>query len=129
MGGNKTYRDMSCNLSELRIKRIEQIPQGGNMTKLPKDNPYKIKAQFSTSYERKLYTDRIGTITNMLKTTSIHPIQNRVYSIREQLRLQNFPDSYNVLEDIKGADVCQMIANAIPPILTEYIFEEIKRLL
>lgn len=128
-GGNKKYRDMSCNLTDLRIKRIEQIPQGSNMTKLPSDNPYKIKAQFSTSYERKLYTDRIGTITNMLKNTSIHPIQNRIYSIREQLRLQNFPDNYRLLENIKASDICQMIANAIPPILTEYIFEEIKRLL
>lgn len=128
-GGNKKYRDMSCNLTDLRIKRIEQIPQGGNMTKLPKDNPYKIKAQFSSSYERKLYEDRIGTITNMLKNASLHPIQNRIYSIREQLRLQNFPDSYKLSEDIKGESVCQMIANAIPPILTEYIFNEIKKLL
>ena len=120
---------MSCYLGEMRIKRIEQIPQGGNMSKLDDNNPYKIKAQFSSSYERRLYNDRIGTITNMLKTASIHPIQNRIYSIREQLRLQNFPDTYRIHEDIKGADICQMIANAIPPILTEYIFKEIKKLL
>lgn len=123
------YRDMGCYIGEMRIKRIEQIPKGGDMTKLSNDNPYKTKAKFSSSYKRKLYKDRIGTITNVLKDTSIHPVQNRIYSVREQLRLQNFPDNYKLLEDIKGVNICQMIANAIPPILTEYLFEEVKRVL
>ena len=125
----KEYRDAGLVCTPLRQKRIEQIKVGSNMKELDVNNPYKIKCLHSNIYQRKHYTERVGTLINVAKSGYIHPKFSRMFSIREQLRLQNFPDNYKIIENIKTIDTCQMIANAIPPILTEHIFEELKKLL
>lgn len=105
-------------------KRIEQIKPGQNMKKLEKDNPYKTKGKFSNSYCRQFGTELLTTLVNISKNLYIHPTGNRIYTVREALRLQGFPDSYVFdKNNISAAKMYQMIANSIPPILTENIFK------
>ena len=49
--------------------------------------------------------------------TYIHPLHNRVISIREAARLQSFPDSYYFSGS--NASIPKQIGNAIPPLLAK----------
>lgn len=127
----KTYQDIfhMPRDKNLTKNRISQIKSGNCMKDLEKDNQFKVKCSFSNAYKREKYTNKIGTIVNVCKNFSIHPVYNRIYSVREIARLQNFPDSYRFLSYFSITSQYQLLANAIPPILTEHLFKEIKRLL
>lgn len=129
---NKTmYQDLfhKAKDSILHRNRCNQIKNGEYMFLLNKNNPYKIKSKYTNSYERKYYDDKLSTMTNVIKTMFIHPKFDRCYSLRESARLQNFPDSYKFLiNKYSQTHHYQILCNAIPPILTEYIFKEIKRI-
>lgn len=56
-----------------------------------------------------------------------HPEQNRGLSIRERARIQSFPDSYNFLGGVVQGRV--QTGNAVPPLLSKAIAEEIKLVL
>ena len=93
------------------------------MKDLPDDEPLKTKAKFTNSYKRESAGSLIGTISNITKNILIHPYYDRVYTIREGLRLQNFPDKYILQGTVQ--EKYQMIANAIPPLLTENVVHSI----
>lgn len=106
------------------IERIKQILPGKCMKDLDDDNSYKTKGKFNNSYLRQNNMDLLVTQINIAKNILIHPQEDRIYSVRESLRLQNFPDTYKFDEkSIKPKDMYQMVANAIPPILMEEIFK------
>ena len=94
---------------------------------LPNGHPLKTKARFTNSYKREDENNLIGTISNIAKTISIHPKFNRIYTIRECLRLQNFPDEYILQGSIQ--DKYLMVANAIPPLLTENVIKNVIKVL
>ena len=56
--------------------------------------------------------------------TYIHPLHNRVISIREAARLQSFPDSYYFSGS--NASILKQIGNAIPPLLAKEIGKKFK---
>lgn len=129
---DKTYQDIFHipRNKELFNARVQDIKNGCCMKDLPDSHPFKTKAKFTNAYNRGHYNGKALTITNPYKNMTIHPKYNRLYSIREIARLQSFPDSYEFLIDEYGTtNQGQLLANAIPPILTEYIFKEIKELL
>lgn len=105
------------------IERIKQIKSGQCMKYLDENNPYKIKAIYDNCYLRQKYSDMLVTQTNVCKSIFIHPKANRIYSVREALRLQNFPDSFSFSDDIRVRDMYQMVANSIPPILMEEVLK------
>lgn len=94
------------------------------MKALDYNNPYKTKASYNNSYLRQSYTDRLVTQLNISKNMLIHPKVDRIYTVREVIRLQNLPDSYTFNEKtIKPNAMYQMEANAIQSILMEEIFK------
>lgn len=104
------------------IERIKEVKPGQCMKDLDDNNPYKTKAIYDNSYLRQKYSDILVTQVNICKNMLIHPKANRIYTVREALRLQNFPDSYKFNENtIQPNAMYQMVANAIPPILMEEI--------
>lgn len=115
--------NITNNTTNVVKERIKLIKTGMCMKNVSNDEPLKTKAKFTNSYKRESENSLIGTISNITKNILIHPNYDRIYTIREGLRLQNFPDKYQLQGSIQ--DKYLMIANAIPPLLTENIFRGI----
>ena len=94
---------------------------------LSEGHPLKTKAKFTNSYKREDENNLLGTISNICKTMLIHPKYDRIYTIREGMRLQNFLDNFILQGTTQEKYI--MIANAILPILTEKVFENIFKVL
>lgn len=115
--------NITNNTTKIVQERIKLIKTNECMKDLPNEHPLKTKSKFTNMYKREDENNLIGTISNIAKTLSIHPNFDRIYTIREGLRLQNFPDSYVLQGSIQ--EKYQMVANAIPPLLTENIVRNI----
>jgi len=57
----------------------------------------------------------------------LHPIQNRVITVRESARAQGFPDSFKFLGS--WADQYKQVGNAVPPPLARALGRELKKVL
>lgn len=118
---NVLTNHITVNNKPTTIERIKQVKPGHCMKDLDDSNPYKTKAIYNNSYLRQKYDDILVTQVSVCKSILIHPKADRIYTIREALRLQNFPDSFRFSDDIKIGDMYQMVANSIPPLLIEEV--------
>jgi DNA (cytosine-5)-methyltransferase 1 len=124
------FNHFSARLSELDMRMVRAVPEGGNWKDIPESIPSrrleKIRESFARgegsrstyygrlrrnmpSYTINTYFNRPGNGCHM------HPTQDRVLSQREAARLQSFPDDFEFLGP-QGA-VCTQIGNAVPPLL------------
>jgi DNA (cytosine-5)-methyltransferase 1 len=107
------------------VKAISFIPDGGNRKSIPDE--FQPKSGFHNSYARLAsWKPAVAVTSNMRKPSSarcVHPFQNRGLTVREGLRLQGFPDSFEIL----GSRTSQylQVGNAVPPILAKSIFDAI----
>lgn len=120
--------------------RFEYIPQGYNLRKawvekkIPEANMKaeyllgKVTRKFSNKtlknmhsniYRRLEWKNVSCTITNARKTVLIHPLQDRLLSVREVARLQSFPDWVRFCGSLDQQ--YQQIADAVPPLLAKGI--------
>jgi DNA (cytosine-5)-methyltransferase 1 len=81
------------------------------------------------NFYRRFHRDEVaGTITAAFKPENAgvwHPVESRVFSVREIARIQTFPDDFIFY----GANIKSryaMIGNAVPPRLAQVLGEEIK---
>lgn len=81
----------------------------------------------NTIYMRLNYDLPSSTVLNVRKSMWIHPTINRALSIREAARLQTFPDDF-VFEGTKDSQY-QQVGNAVPPMLSNAIAQQILRIL
>lgn len=112
-------------LSELDLRMVSSVPQGGNWKNIPTSIPSKRLEQIrstggrTTLYGRLRWDAPSYTVTTYFNRPGngcyIHPDENRVLTSWEAARLQSFPDSY-VFSGSKGSRTKQ-IGNAVPPIL------------
>lgn len=137
---NKLYNNYILNhktfkLSDLDIEMISEIPQGGNWKNIPESIIKKSKRLTTISktggrttlYGRIDYKKPSYTITTYFNRpgngTYVHPLYNRVISIREAARLQGFPDHYYFYGNQR--DILNQVGNAVPPILAYQIAKQI----
>ena len=109
------------------------IPSGGNWLNIP-ENLRKNKQ----GMQRWPLNGLSRTITTE-PTDFIHPVQNRIPTIRELARIQSFPDWYEFLgqrttgNKMRRLGYCsqsQQVGNAVPPLLAKAVgYEIIKALL
>lgn len=123
-------------LSELDLKMISSIPQGGNWKNIPQDTINKSKRLLkitqtggrTTLYGRIDYSKPSYTITTYFNRpgngTYVHPIHNRVLSVREAARFQTFPDDYYFHGN--KTDLLKQVGNAVPVLLAYCIAKLIK---
>ena len=116
-------------LSELDMEMVKTITPGGNWRDIPQKTVDKSKRlqQITKSGGRTTLYGRLSlekpsyTITTYFNRpgngTYVHPLHNRVISIREAARLQSFPDSYYFSGS--NASILKQIGNAIPPLLAK----------
>lgn len=110
------------------LEKMKYIPQGGNWTFIPdslKSDKMKSGKTHSSIFKRLEYDKPSITITNVRKSNILHPIKNRVLSIRECARLFGLKDNFI----FKGrlSSMQQQIANAVPVELAKSIAYQIKK--
>lgn len=124
------FNHFSANLSELDMRMVRAVPEGGNWKDIPESIPSRRLDQIRESYargegSRSTYYGRLRrdmpsyTINTYFNRPGngchVHPTQDRVLSQREAARLQSFPDDFEFVGP-QGA-ICTQIGNAVPPLL------------
>ncbi len=112
--------------NDLVIERYKYIPQGGNWRDIPDFlmQNYADKSRCHSGIYKRLRDDAPSVvISNYRKSMLIHPTQDRGLSVREAARLQSFPDDYYFMGP--HMSIQQQIGNAVPPLLSKAVFEQI----
>lgn len=123
-------------LNPQALKYGKMIPEGGSWKSLPyevlPDRWKKIRDNmqryhYPNFFRRYSRNDVMGTVTAAFKPENAsvwHPIEDRVYSVREIARLQTFPDDFIFYgKTIKSK--YQQIGNAIPPYFAKQLAERL----
>lgn len=123
---NEIFNHNKMNHSELILKRMSHVPQGGNWQNIP-ESLGQGGGQHSNNYKR-LHSDFPSiTIKHAQKSMIIHPKYDRIPTIREIARLQSFDDAFKLLGT--KTDQHQFLANAVPPLLGSAIALKVKEYL
>lgn len=116
----KGVESVPCNNEKINIKdktrrMLELIPEGGNFTDIPKDNPLYVKGMISHVYRRINRGEPAKTIiaAGGGGTWGYHYPEPRALTNRERARLQSFPDNFVFKGNITA--VRRQIGNAVPP--------------
>ena len=133
---NEVLNHTDFKLSELDLEMIGPVPQGGNWKDIPIETVNKSKrlkritetGGRTTLYGRIDYDKPSYTITTYFNRpgngTYVHPIHDRVLSVREAARFQGFKDDYYIYGN--KSQTLNQIGNAVPPILAYQIAKKIK---
>lgn len=125
----------SFKLSDLDLEMIRAVPQGGSWKNIPQATVCKSQRLIrinetggrTTLYGRIDYTKPSYTITTYFNRpgngTYVHPIHDRVISVREAARFQCFPDNYFFCGN--KAQLLNQVGNAVPPLLAYQIGKKI----
>lgn len=133
----KLLNHTTFKLSDLDLEMIKAVPQGGNWKDIPMETVEKSKrlkhitqtGGRTTLYGRIDYDKPSYTITTYFNRpgngTYVHPIHERVLSVREAARFQTFRDNYYFYGN--KSQTLKQVGNAVPTILAYQIAREIKR--
>lgn len=133
----KILNHTTFKLSDLDLEMIKAVPPGGSWKDIPMETVEKSKrlkritqtGGRTTLYGRIDYSKPSYTITTYFNRpgngTYVHPVHERVLTVREAARFQAFKDDYyfygNKTQHLK------QVGNAVPTLLAYQIAREIKR--
>lgn len=124
-------------LSDLDLEMIKSVPQGGSWKDIPMETVEKSKrlkritqtGGRTTLYGRIDYNKPSYTITTYFNRpgngTYVHPVHERVLSVREAARFQAFKDDYYFFGT--KTQHLKQVGNAVPTLLAYQIAREIKK--
>ena len=123
-GTSKLYNHVGTNHTDEVKWVISQVPEGGNYKDLPPGVGDSRK--FNEAWTR-YHSQRPSKTIDTGHRNHFHYKWNRVPTVRENARLQSFPDRFEFL----GTKTQQnrQVGNAVPPLLAQAIAEEIKKYL
>jgi len=109
------YNNEHIKSANKTIELLKLIPEGGNFTDIPKDNPLYVKGMISHVYRRINRNEPAKTIiaAGGGGTWGYHYPEPRPLTNRERARLQSFPDDFVFYGSI--AEARRQIGNAVPP--------------
>lgn len=137
---NKIANHATAKLSELDMRIVKSVPEGGNWKNIPEDIPSRRISQIREGFQqglgsRSTYYGRLSrnypsyTINTYFNRPGngchIHYEQDRVLSQREAARLQSFPDSFQFFGSQSAINT--QIGNAVPPLLAFQIAKTIEK--
>ena len=120
----KLFNHVGTNHEQHVIEVIKQVPEGGNHKDLPPGVGETRKFNEAwTRYDSKKPSKTIDTGHR----NHFHYKYNRVPTVRENARLQSFPDTFRFL----GTKTQQnrQVGNAVPPLFGRYLSKSIKEYL
>lgn len=118
-------------LSDLDLEMIKNVPQGGSWKDIPMETVEKSKrlkritqtGGRTTLYGRIDYSKPSYTITTYFNRpgngTYVHPVHERVISVREAARFQSFKDDYYFFGN--KTQLLKQVGNAVPTVLAYQI--------
>jgi len=125
---------LTASLSELEMRMVLAIPEGGNWRDIPDDIESERVKRIKRTGGRTTYYGRLKwhrpayTINTYFSRTGngcfIHPVQHRLISLREGARLQSFLDNF-VFYGTKTSMYYQ-IGNAVPPLFGRALGEAVR---
>jgi DNA (cytosine-5)-methyltransferase 1 len=114
----------------------KMIPEGGSWKDIPydllPDRWKKIRDNMARYHYPKFFrrysrNDVSGTITAAFKPENAavwHPIEGRIFSVREIARIQTFPDDF-IFEGANIKSKYKQIGNAVPPLFAELLGKQL----
>lgn len=129
----RVYNHVARPLSDLQTDRIRHVPQGGNWRDIPFDllppgMKRAKKTDHTTRYGRLSSRGLACTILTKCDPhwgSYVHPVHDRVLSVREAARIQSFCDAFRFLGSRSKQFV--QVGNAVPPLVARAIGRSIRR--
>lgn len=119
-GGEKLYNHWCSKNSEEVIETMKCIKQNSSLKKSWSCLPERIRARYSNFkalhnniYKRLSWEEPSPTIVHARRAMLLHPIVNRIITVREAARIQSFPDKIRFYGGIHSQ--YQQVANSVPP--------------
>ena len=126
--------------SDIQLKRISALKVGQSMKDLPLElqndsfkrrshrrvcdgTPTEKRGGSPSGIKRLSYDEPCLTITSSATSEFIHPVLDRMLTIRECVRIQTFPDSFMFFGT--NSQKLKQIGNAIPPLFANQIANQI----
>ena len=107
--------------SEQTVSVISQIPDGGSIKDLPPEF-WQIR-KYNKAFER-MSSSRPANTVDTGHRNYFHYAESRIPTVRENARLQSFPDDFVVL-GTRGSQYKQ-IGNAVPPLMAKAVADAIR---
>lgn len=135
LSNNQILNHTTFKLSELDLEMIKPVPPGGSWKDIPMETVVKSKrlkkitetGGRTTLYGRIDYEKPSYTITTYFNRpgngTYVHPVHDRVLSVREAARFQCFKDDYYFWGN--QTQILRQVGNAVPTILAYQIAKQI----
>ena len=107
--------------SEQTVSIISKIPDGGSIKDLPREF-WEVR-KYNKAFER-MSSQRPSNTVDTGHRNYFHFEENRIPTVRENARLQSFPDDFEIL----GSKTSQykQVGNAVPPLLAYAIAKAIR---
>lgn len=123
-GSDKLYNHWCSKNSEAVVETMKCIKKGSSLKKSWNCLPESTKARYnnpeaihSNIYQRLCWREVAPTIVHARRAMLLHPRVNRIISVREAARLQNFPDRFRFHGGLHSQ--YQQVANAVSPVVAE----------
>ena len=121
-GANKLYNHVATNHTPMVKNVIAQVPDGGNYKDLPPGVGESRK--FNEAWTR-YRSDKPSRTIDTGHRNHFHYKYNRVPTIRENARLQSFPDTFIFYGSRTHQN--RQVGNAVPPLVAYHLAKEIKK--